>query len=165
MLISKFINKIFRSSNKNQKTILNIALLLLIILQSISNQCDEFCLKCSSSDNCEICDFTANKTLNGQKCENNPISNCLISLNMGVCDKCSSDYKFDPTNKECVKGDFANCLFYDSSGKCSTCAQGSYLENNECVSDSKIIQNCLRFQENVVSDGGTEKSKLSILIF
>jgi hypothetical protein len=162
--MSKYTTKSYKNNNIKRKSLLNLVFLLIISFHSISNQCDEFCLKCSSLDKCELCDFTANKTLNANKCEDNSISNCLISLNSGVCDKCASGYKFDSNKKECVNGDIENCLYYDSSGKCSNCSEGTYLEDNTCVKNQNIIPNCLKFQEIPSSDGENDTSKTFILI-
>lgn len=121
-------------------------LLILLITQISKQNCGEGCLKCTTTDQCLICDTLQSYKLVETKCEKNSIENCIISNLTGDCLGCKEDFYLDSVSKKCVKIDelkkIENCGNYDNKQNCENCIGEFVVKNGVCDVVSSTIDNC-----------------------
>ena len=146
---------------KSKKSIFYLIFFFLLFTNKIYSICDSYCLKCSSSNKCLLCDFTNKKVLDPSgNCVESSFSDCQFAYKSTTCNKCSSNLKFDSSLKQCVSGDLKNCLIFDSNGKCVLCNEKFYIDSSgNCVEiiEKETITNCYQYQKiTVQSDSGED---------
>lgn len=123
----------------------------LLLLKSVAAACGPNCLKCSSSDQCQLCDFSNKKVLDGQGgCADSVVSRCQIAVSASTCSRCEPPLRFDPSQGECVSGEIESCASYGPSGQCTRCQEGHYLKSpEECarLEEKGVVRDCREYQE------------------
>lgn len=124
-----------------------IAMTTILLLASFAvSNCNVGCLKCSSSNDCLMCDFKSGYVLSESRCVFSLVANCQSQSISGSCLQCSSGNYLDLTTQKCVGVPTANrinnCQYYSDASSCTQCTQSFYLSNNTCVAVSNVISNC-----------------------
>ena len=117
-------------------------------------RCDPFCMLCSSTTRCSVCQegYYLRNDFSCGSC----MGICLSCGGNSSCLTCKvSNEVFNSSSGQCQGGVIVNCVLYDSTGKCIICDNSSYLDQNtgQCIPINalNLVQQCQTYQ--VIANG------------
>ena len=123
------------------------SLLCIILLIEITIQiCSKGCLKCTTSNNCLLCDSTLFYKLENSTCIKKDHPNCEKMDIKGNCINCLKNYWLNSSTKKCTEIEsekiIENCLSYGNNQNCYICENHFIFQNSKCVAVKNKITNC-----------------------
>jgi hypothetical protein len=144
-----------------------IAIVIAVYTFALTSQkCNNGCLRCSSKDECQLCDITNNFALNGTACIATQIDNCQRISNSGICLGCNAPYYLNETGGKCAQVEtrfqIDSCSGYSSKQVCLGCTSGLFLSEGKCVPVTIQIDNCDFFSGDGICSACKQNYFLSI---
>ena len=125
--------------------------LMLLLLRRFLQECLQGCLKCSSNNECQYCDFTKNFYLQDGSCQNGQIENCEVYSVQGQCLLCQPNFYLDEVTNQCLAVfesiRIEHCVYYETENSCMTCEPTFYLNGLNCSSVTTTIDNCKTYTD------------------
>lgn len=121
----------------------SVCILLLIGLMN-AQSCDKYCLRCSSSGGCQVCNAALGYVRSSSNtCVPSANTACSSVGDNNYCYKCATAGQV-PVNGVCTANPAdPNCLLYASANYCNYCTSGFYPSGSACVSvGAGAVANC-----------------------
>lgn len=130
------------------------AVVMIILLRVSFQQCNVGCLRCSTSNQCQLCDVTSSYVFSGGVCVVSTQTNCKTLAQNGNCVFCNTNFFLDPNSQKCISISGNNlilgCAAYTSSQMCVSCAGNFFVQTGKCAPVNITIANCQIYSSNGV---------------